>query len=445
MLSAFIYLPLLLPGRQDPAFPGLGCADYSVENYQIKLRFDPATGILNGDAIMSAKVVYPISEIPIDLSGLEVDSVTVSGKEAKFHQSQDKLLVDTSAGRSAGGSFEVETIYHGSPKAIPCPATFGLAVGWFSYEGGAVAVCEPNAAHTWFPCNDLPTEKAKLSLQISCPPGYTVISNGKETQKGDVTEWSLAEPSLPCMATVAIGKFSEVDENGPGGLKIRNYVPHGEQASYKPILDTENSILTLLESKLGPYPWETCGTISLPGEVGTVSPLMQSAALETTTIPVFGPGLVKDKATLTHELCHQWMGNCVSVTHWAEDIWWVEGFAAYSEQLLVENDKGHSAYLNSIHRVAEHNAGSWVAPGKLSVATMFGNGSYVSGCLLFHSLRTELGDDAFFKVIREFIARHKYGNATDQDWIDLASKAAGRDMKPFFEKWLYGTQQPQVP
>lgn len=445
MLPALICLAFLGVTRQDPAFPGLGCADYSVESYQIKLRFDPATGVLNGDAVMVAKVVNPISEIPIDLSGLEVDSVTVGGKKAAFHQTTDKLLVDTSAARSAAGSFELETIYHGTPKAIPCPATFGLAVGWFNYKNGAVAVCEPDAAHTWFPCNDLPTEKAKLWLQVTCPPGYTVISNGKETQNGDTTEWALSEPSLSCMAIVAIGKYSEVDERGPRDLNIRNFVPEGEQASYKPILDTENSILTLLESKLGPYPWESCGTISLPGAVGTVSPLMQGAALETTSIPVFGPGLIKDKATLTHELCHQWMGNCVSVTHWAEDIWWVEGFAAYSEQLLVEKDKGHAAYLASIHRIAEQNARNWLAPGKLTVGTMFGSGSYVSGCLLFHTLRTELGDDAFFKAVRTFIARHKYGNATDQDWIDVASQAAGKDMKPFFDKWLYGSEQPAVP
>jgi len=440
MLVSAATLGLLAIHRQDPAFPGLGCPDYNVESYSIKLRFDPGENNLHADVTMKAKDVHPISEIPIDFVGFDIDSVTVNGNPAKFQRNGQKLLVSTSAARSAGSSFTVETVYHGVPKPIASPAVFGLNEGWFTFKDGSVTVCEPNIAHAWFPCNDLPTQKATFEFDVQAPADYRVIANGVESKPG---HFAMSHPSLTCMAIVAIGKYAEIDEPGPAGMTIRNFVPKGQEDRYRKVLDSEKELLTILTEKLGPYPWETCGTITLPDAVTSVSQLMAGAALETTSIPVFGPSTT-DKSTLIHELCHQWMGDCVSVTHWAEDIWWVEGFAGYSEQLLVEHEQGHAAYLAAMKSLATSNKANWQAPGKLGVTTMFGNGSYVSGCLLFHALRTKLGDDLFFKAVRTFIDRNKYGNASDQDWIEITSKLTGHDMKPFFDSWLFGAHQPDL-
>lgn len=113
--------------------------------------------------------------------------------------------------------------------------------------------------------------------------------------------------------------------------------------------------MQFLSVRLGPYPFSTNGVILLPDEVRSVSSLMAGSAFETTTIPVFGPDSESDPATFIHEMAHQWMGNCVSVTHWGDDIWWVEGFAKYSEWLLTEMVTGKEAHLKQVMATYRHH------------------------------------------------------------------------------------------
>jgi aminopeptidase N len=195
---------------------------------------------------------------------------------------------------------------------------------------------------------------------------------------------------------------------------------------------------------LGEYPWKSYGTITLPAD-SAASGIIGEAALETVTKPIFGPGLSSDPSTLIHETCHQWMGDCVSIRNWENDIWWVEGFANFSEKMLLEHDHGHEDYESAMQELYEsHRTGLWLRPGHLSADTMFSEASYSGGCLVFYALRRLLGDDRFFKVVRTFINRHRYGNASANDWVAVANQVTGQDLKPFFDAWLYGDREPSL-
>lgn len=70
---------------------------------------------------------------------------------------------------------------------------------------------------------------------------------------------------------------------------------------------------------------------------------------------------------------------------------------------------------------------------------------YERGSLATHALRREVGDAAFFAILREWAARYGGGNATVRDFIALSEEISGRELDPLFDAWLYQAALPPYP
>jgi aminopeptidase N len=58
------------------------------------------------------------------------------------------------------------------------------------------------------------------------------------------------------------------------------------------------------------------------------------------------------------------------------------------------------------------------------------------------ALREKIGDEPFFRILRNWTAEHAQGNATTEQFIDLAERISGQDLTAFFQTWLYTTTKP---
>jgi aminopeptidase N len=58
------------------------------------------------------------------------------------------------------------------------------------------------------------------------------------------------------------------------------------------------------------------------------------------------------------------------------------------------------------------------------------------------ALREKIGDEPFFRILRNWTAEHAHGNATTEQFIDLAERISGQDLTAFFQAWLYTTTKP---
>ena len=145
-----------------------------------------------------------------------------------------------------------------------------------------------------------------------------------------------------------------------------------------------------------------------------------------------------------HELAHQWFGDCVSPDLW-RDIWLNEGFADYSEWLWVEHTAGKDAYerkaRDTYHQLRQRKVGSPFDPG---VQRVFSARVYTRGGMVLYGLRAEVGDELFFRTLKEWVVVHRNGNGSTKDFVAHASKVAGRDLTAFFDQWLYSPVTPEV-
>lgn len=425
-------------GAGDPYYPTDGNGGYDVGNYDVAIRYDPSTHYLQGDTTITAKATKDLSRFDLDLTGLTVRSIEVNGVPANnFHRAQQhELVIVPQQNLTEGRQFTVEVTYDGTPEPIKDPALGDT--GWqYSVDGGAFAAGEPHSATTWYPVNDTQQDKASFRLSATVPNGWKVVGNGIQgtTRRSDgwsTFHWNERTPVASYLTTVAIDKWTFTRSHMADGTPIvsafaPNATKHEADESRLP------EVLDFLASKFGPYPQDAAGGIFIADNIGF--------SLETQTRPIYGQwaGL----GTIVHENAHQWFGDWVSVHHWA-DVCLNECFAAYATWMWDHTKEGvdlDAKYREMVDKYSD-SPDFWAQklydPGKGKEFT----GVYSKGPMALHALRRQIGEHSFDLVLKLWPRLHAKGNATWQQFEQLAEQVSGQHLDGFFHAWFHGTTEP---
>jgi aminopeptidase N len=429
------------PGVGDPYFPGLGNGGYDVDHYTLDLTWQADEGVLVGSATIEATATQDLSRFNLDLSGLDVQAVTVAGAEAEVDHDDREVVIDPAEDIAEGDAFTTVVTYRGAPKPIR-EGTKVFELGWHTDGREAFVVSEPSGAETFFPVNDHPTDKATYTVRVTAPEDQTVIANGLLASDDDTghgtRSWTyeMRDPMASYLVQVAIGDFELIEAEAVGDVTIRHALHRSLAAQAEEAVAGTADMLTLLDDVFGPYPFDAYGVVAIDEVLGF--------ALETQSITIIGSDLVQSPQAdqiLLHELAHQWVGNSVSPASW-KDIWLNEGFATYAEWLWLERTGQGSAAQTA--RRYEGIPALDLPPGDPGAGELFAPSVYIRGGMALQALREQVGDDHFFEIIRSWVDEHGGDDATTADFIALAERTSGEDLGDLFQRWLYEDGLPDL-
>ncbi|NOX17639.1 MAG: M1 family metallopeptidase [Chlorobi bacterium] len=406
-----------------------------VLHYSIHIDLHPKEKIILGKTGISFRVTDPtLSAIDLNFyDNMIVDSLFMNGSKVKF--THDGTLLSFSKPEKSD-SAKATVYYHGSPKSLG----FGsFNFGKFEKKDVVYSLSEPIYASTWFPCNDMPTDKALADIYITNDTSKTSVSNGKliETlifNDRKTFHWKTFYPIATYLIAIYSADYSsftdEIIFNDSLKMPLEYYAFPEHLEAAKIDFKINKDALKFFSKKFGQYPFAK-------EKYGVAEFLWDLGAMEHQTITGIGEKFVSGKNffkdVYIHELAHQWWGDAVSPKTW-NDVWLNEGFATYSEALYWEARAGEDALESTmLSKFDDFSEGTLYNPG----THLFSDLIYNKGAWTLHMLRAEIGDEMFFKTLRTYYEKFKYKNASTDDFKNVAEKISGKDLKKFFDQWVY--------
>ena len=414
---------------------------FDVLYYDINLHMDPSTSTLTGNVLTTAKMTENnIESLDLNLiSGLSVDSVLIDGTSVFYSHQNNLLTIKLDRVYSQNETVNVRVYYNGRPNNT----------GYRSFRFDQVAgkpmiwsLSEPYGARTWWPCKDIPVDKAdSVDIKITVPSNLTVVSNGVLVNKnieGDWTTWWWHEkyPIVTYLVSVAIHPFDYhvdhylYDEN-KDPMEIQFYTFGNNWNNYEQQNQQIKEMLATFSELFGQYPFvdEKYGHADYLG----------GGAMEHQTCSSFS---FWGEEVYAHELAHQWWGDfitCESFHH----IWLNEGFATYCEALWYEKAYGTNRYKQAMQQTQYFGGGTIYVEDPYNDNIFSGSLSYNKANWVVHMLRHVMGDETFFIFLKEYYKEFAHSTINTSQFKNLAERISNKQLDNFFEQWIFGAGYPQ--
>lgn len=427
------------------------------KHYVVSLTLnEQLSEIVAGNARIDVLVLKKTSLIDLDFGELTTTRVKVDAKPAAYTHRNGKLEITLAGPVNPGTKLVVEVAYSGKPRD-------GLILS-ADRDGKPSVVGDnwPNRVHHWIPTFDHPSAKATVTFNITAPASEEVVANGRldrvETTANGSRTWTYSEgvPIPPYCMIIAVGQFARLEPSPPLPVPVSYYVPKSQShLALKGFAPTIPS-LEYFNELIAPYPYEKLAMIIGATRYGGME--NSSAIVFTTTMfdPQPAPkmsqrfGIPRSTMNLiAHEIAHQWFGDSVTESTWS-DLWLSEGFATYFAGLFLQRTDGEAAFQEYLNRAAQavfdyekKKRTPIFDPDTEDLMELLNPNNYQKGGWVLHMLRSSLGDDAFFRGIRNYYHQHKEATATTEDLRQALDKASGKDLSGFFKRWVYDSGHPK--
>lgn len=435
----------------------IGNGGYDAKHYTVRVDPDFESKTIFGHTTMKAKAEQDLESFSMDFMPFPSMMVVVNGEAAAVSHEENELQIRPKQAIKNGQDFAVDVLYEGAPHEVKEKYIFNLPFGMRFVDGALSTISEPRAARGWFPSNDHPSDKATFDIQVKVPAGYEANASGLKASSQRTTEGGQElnfEPRDP-MATYLVGlnafkseDYEVWEQTSGSGVPIENSIPADSRPMARDVLNKSPQMLDFLESYLGDYPFEVLGNHTFRGLFGGA---FEAQTRNVYTHRLMELGVPSDTRSslhwptevLAHETAHQWFGDAVSINRW-RDIWLKEAFATYFGAAYAAEDFGvdldqhmKERYEHSRTRVTDY------VPGEPNAKKMYSADAYNLMAGSVHALRKELGDAQFKKVLQNFLTDYNGEAAEITDFVATCEETSGRDMKEFFNKWVFTDRLPK--
>lgn len=224
------------------------------------------------------------------------------------------------------------------------------------------------------------------------------------------------------------------------GAKVTSFFLGQDRATGLAALQYTAAALRIYCHYYGPYPYRDMAVVSAP---------LQHYGMEYPGLNLIGLDLYRQRRgdlefLIAHEVAHQWWYNVVGndpLNH----AWLDEGLAEYSTYTYYQARYGTPA----AERLLE---GRWRIPYRYAVeqgldaivnqptsafdANNYEIMAYAKAALFFDALRREVGDETYYRLLREYLARYRWSEARPSDFLVVAQEVSGRDLGELYWQWI---------
>ena len=416
--------------------------NFDILHMDATVHIDTA-GQVSGSVLYTFRITQNADTLPWDMgTGIHLRGKPKYGK-IHFHR-QGKQLLLTGKFRK-GHAYKVRFDYAGKPQN-------GMYfTGWNT--GAAVRQVwtqgQGKNNSGWMPGKDDLNDKFTWDIRIGFPAGFEVISNGirkDSIRKGNEIVWHYVQdkPAPYYLLFVGAGNYI-VRRDTAAGIPQWHYGYTGDPAAMAVTYRYADSIIPWLERETGTdFPWPAYREIPLRdffyGGMENVEATTFNDAyyVNDTSLADRRPYNV-----LAHEAAHQWFGDLVTETN-ASHHWLHESFATWLayriDRRISGTDYVEWQYYRDAQHILEARAKGDTIPlqnGKASTLSFYQKGAWI-----IRMMQKRVGEEKFRAVMRDFLKRHAYGNATTADFQRSLYRITGDSLPGFFAYWFRSVQLP---
>jgi aminopeptidase N len=413
-----------------------------VDNYAIEAQVDPDAQTIQATAKVSFTPLDDATSLTFELNNaLNLDSVTDdAGRQVPASRVAQDMTVRLSLAEML-------------PKGKPTSLTFVYGGKLTGKEESPVwgikfAAIHPDFAYLmyparWFPVNDYTADRFTTDLHVTVPSGFKVIATGLETADlaadgKTAVRFQVATPTFPGSFAVVRGDPTII---ASGGINTSLYFRERKDMAGA----YGQEIGRVMEFLSGVYgPLANRNLIVIETEAGTPNGYSAPGILFLSPRAI---GTEVNAKLLANQISRQWWGALVSSSS-RNHLWIENGMARYAELMYTENISGAGAMEEQVHdtyvealtveqppliqsaRLEDYSPEFWAATaGK--------------GAAVLHMLRSILGDENFFKLLKAVPERYAWKSINTADFQKMAEEVSGQSLNYFFLQWIESSGAPE--
>jgi aminopeptidase N len=451
MLSAVLYAN----AQQLPKF------DFDAVHYDVQATLHPDEQTITAEAKVELVAKTASQTILVELHpDLQLVSVKLATDDRKLDFRRDSfnpLDVQVTLPSNAQPGMHVTLVfdYTGAFANDDDSPTKGVRFAWIDKDSAYLLL-----PGRWFPLTDYPSNRYTGTFQITVPDNFAVTGTGESSTPNELPATKSGESgqsvyTFNCkdpgpVGTFVAGNLQLVPVNAQG-LTISVFAPPSAKDTAAPYADTLANMIVHYSNEFGPLP-----------SPGTVLAQLPDGSLDGYSAPGLvllsarDWGATVNQTELASLAAGEWWGNQVLPAS-PGDRWITDGLAQYAGAMYIEKTQGEPGFRRELTNFA---VGSVMFDDTVPISQAQSLQPYSQeyeslivdkGAMVFHMLRTAMGDPPFDSLLSNFYTDHA-GKTASIDEFEQAARAKLPPSKPgqpglnsvaFFSQWLNSTGVPE--
>lgn len=230
-----------------------------------------------------------------------------------------------------------------------------------------------------------------------------------------------------------------ISESAVGAVKIRTYYFEGFEGAGEGMLQAAVQAVGLFNAKFGQYPYDSLSVVQT--DVPDGQEFDGLVFLATKFYAEYGGSAKSNLISIgVHEIAHNWWFGLVGSDQ-AMEPWLDEALATYSENTFYSyNFPNYNNWWWNF-RVNYYGPSGGVDTSVYQHTSFrsYVNAVYLNGANFLFDLNTRMGDDAFYRFLRDYVARYSHGRATTADFFAVLRQDTSADISDLIDAYFQGS------